>query len=77
MHSVFERTGPMECSTSRNTSSCNCSYEPCSRKGRCCDCLRYHLKSRELPACFFPDSVERTYDRSFETFAGLVTSGKV
>jgi hypothetical protein len=29
-----------------------------------------------LPACCFPDSVERTYDRSFETFAGLVSSGK-
>lgn len=67
----------MECKQKRNSNSCNCSYNPCSRKGVCCDCLSYHLKSRELPACFFPDSVERTYNRSFETFAKLVTDGKV
>jgi hypothetical protein len=26
----------------------------------------------ELPACAFPDDVERTYDRSFRRFASLV-----
>ena len=51
--------------------SCNCSYEPCSRKGRCCECLQYHLGSNELPACCFPDEVERTYDRSFRRFVQL------
>ena len=56
---------------SKNPSSCNCSYEPCSRKGNCCECLRYHLPNRELPACAFPDAVERTYDRSFGRFAKL------
>ena len=60
-----------------NLKRCNCSYEPCSRKGFCCDCLAYHLKSRQLPACAFPDDVERTYDRSFETFARLVQEGRV
>ena len=55
---------------SSNRKRCNCSYEPCSRKGRCCECLRYHLASGELPACCFPDDVERTYDRSFRKFAG-------
>jgi len=66
-----------ECKTDQNLRSCNCSYEPCSRKWTCCDCLIYHLKDRELPACCFPDDAERTYDRSFEHFARLVTSKKV
>ncbi|HIJ65307.1 MAG TPA: cytosolic protein, partial [Candidatus Hydrogenedentes bacterium] len=41
----------------------------CSRKGTCCECLSYHLASRQLPACCFPDNVEKTYDRSFKAFA--------
>lgn len=67
----------MDCKQSRNLESCNCSYTPCPRKGACCDCVQYHLRSREVPACFFPSSVERTYDRSFERFAALVSQGKV
>ena len=67
----------MECKQTRNKKFCNCSYEPCSRKGICCDCLQYHLRSRELPACFFPKDAERTYDRSFEHFARLVSQSKV
>jgi hypothetical protein len=67
----------MECKQSRNQKDCNCSYEPCSRKGLCCDCLRYHLHSRELPACCFPDDAERTYDRSFDHFARLVAQKKI
>ncbi|HLA84780.1 MAG TPA: DUF6485 family protein [Thermoguttaceae bacterium] len=67
----------MECSKSRNLEVCNCSYSPCSRKGICCDCLRYHLRSRELPACCFPDEAERTFDRSFEHFARLVQGKSV
>jgi len=62
----------MECKKLQNTGDCNCSYAPCARKGVCCDCLRHHLKSRELPACCFPPDAERTYDRSFEHFARLV-----
>ncbi|MBN2371560.1 MAG: cytosolic protein [Vicinamibacteria bacterium] len=60
-----------------NTERCNCSYEPCSRKGNCCECLRYHLRARELPACCFPKDAEKTYDRSFRHFARLVTSGRI
>ena len=60
-----------------NMKGCNCSYEPCSRKGRCCECIRYHLRSKDLPACCFPDDAERTYDRSFSHFARLVTSGEI
>ncbi|MDD5765867.1 MAG: DUF6485 family protein [Candidatus Marinimicrobia bacterium] len=67
----------MECKKIKNLSACNCSYEPCSRKGTCCDCLKYHLPNRELPACCFPDNTERTYDRSFEKFAELVTKGRI
>ena len=67
----------MECKQSSNLQNCNCSYEPCSRKGICCECISYHLRSRELPACCFPDSAERTFNRSFEYFAQLVNSGKV
>jgi len=67
----------MECRQTTNLQKCNCTYEPCSRKGICCDCVKYHLRSRELPACFFPRDVERTYDRSFEKFAELVQSGRI
>ncbi len=67
----------MDCKKDQNLKGCNCTYEPCSRKGTCCDCVRYHLRMRELPACCFPDDAERTFDRSFEYFACLVTQGKV
>ena len=67
----------MECRKDRNSGSCNCTYEPCPRKGMCCDCLSYHRESRELPACFFPTSAERTYDRSFEHFARLLAADKI
>jgi hypothetical protein len=67
----------MECNQATNRSHCNCSYEPCPRKGMCCECVSYHLRSRELPACYFPADAERTYDRSFENFSRLVQAGKV
>lgn len=62
----------MECKNlERNLTVCNCTYEPCSRKGTCCDCLIYHRRNGELPACFFPKEVERTYDRSIARFVAL------
>jgi hypothetical protein len=67
----------MDCKKDTNLRRCACTYEPCSRKGACCDCLRNHLAARELPACCFPADVERTFDRSFERFAHLVQSGGV
>jgi hypothetical protein len=57
-----------ECKIEHNKARCNCTYEPCSRKGICCECIEYHRKSGELPACYFPPDVERTYDRSIERF---------
>ncbi len=67
----------MECNQEKNLVNCNCTYEPCSRKGICCECISYHLRMRELPACCFPDDVERTFNRSFELFAQLVSDGSV
>jgi hypothetical protein len=67
----------MECKKEQNLANCNCSYEPCPRKGLCCECVQYHLRMREVPGCFFPDDAERSYDRSFEHFAKLVAKGAV
>lgn len=67
----------MDCRTEKNLASCNCTYEPCPRKGACCDCIRHHLQSRQLPACCFPADAEKTYDRSFAHFARLVQEGEV
>ncbi|MCK5282856.1 MAG: cytosolic protein [Nanoarchaeota archaeon] len=67
----------MECQKEKNLENCSCSYEPCSRKGVCCECIKYHLSSRELPACFFPDDIEKTFNRSFEKFAELVNKGEI
>ena len=67
----------MECRRDENLTRCNCSYEPCDKKGICCECLVYHLQIRQLPGGCFPDEAEATYDRSFEHFVRLVESGKV
>ncbi|PKM81783.1 MAG: hypothetical protein CVU88_03745 [Firmicutes bacterium HGW-Firmicutes-13] len=47
---------------------CNCSYPGCDKKGKCCECLHYHRKNKQLPACFFPDEVEKTFDRSIRRY---------
>lgn len=57
-----------ECTGGENLKRCNCTYEPCPRKGLCCDCIAYHRKRGELPGCLFPDAVERTHDRSIARF---------
>ena len=51
-----------------NLKNCNCTYEPCSKKGICCECIAYHMKKDELPACYFSKDIERTYDRSITNF---------
>ena len=58
----------MECAREKNMSICTCTYEPCSRKGKCCECVYYHRKNGEIPACFFSKDAERTYDRSIAHF---------
>ena len=67
----------MECKKAENLESCTCTYEGCPRKGDCCDCIRYHLRSRQLPGCCFPADAESTFDRSFEHFAKLVAGNRV
>jgi hypothetical protein len=57
-----------ECRLDDNLKICNCTYEPCSRKGLCCECIAYHRRLGELPACYFDDDAERTYDRSIAHF---------
>lgn len=57
-----------ECNIEKNKVKCNCTYEPCNKKGICCECIKYHWQLGELPACFFPDDVEKTFDRSIERF---------
>lgn len=57
-----------ECKIEENKQRCNCTYEPCAKKGMCCECLQYHWQQGQLPACLFPADVEKTYDRSIERF---------
>ncbi|NOZ86134.1 MAG: cytosolic protein [Deltaproteobacteria bacterium] len=66
-----------KCNVESNKAKCNCTYEPCSRKGICCECIEYHRRMNELPACVFPEDAERTYDRSFAYFARLVNEGRI
>jgi len=63
----------VECKVEENKMNCNCTY-PCDKKGMCCECISYHRKRDELPACYFPDTVERTYDRSIENFIRVYQS---
>ena len=51
-----------------NLEMCNCTYPGCSIKGKCCECLHYHRQMGQIPGCFFPADVERTYDRSIAAF---------
>ncbi|MCX5702603.1 MAG: DUF6485 family protein [Candidatus Omnitrophica bacterium] len=58
----------------QNIANCNCSYEPCSRKGICCECVYYHRKNDQIPACFFPPEIEKTYDRSIKNLVAIYKS---
>jgi hypothetical protein len=61
----------MECKKEENLKNCNCSYPGCPRKGICCECIKYHKENNELPACLFPDDVEKNFDRSIKRFVEL------
>jgi hypothetical protein len=61
----------VECNQTRNMQQCTCTYEPCPRKGICCECIVYHYQYGELPGCLFPPEVERTYDRSIARFVAV------
>ena len=53
----------MSCQHNR-VMSCPCTY-PCGKRGKCCECIAYHLRSDEFPACFFSKTAESKYDRSY------------
>jgi len=55
------------CKIEANQTECNCTY-PCERKGICCECVAYHRRAGELPACYFSKGAEKTYDRSIGNF---------
>jgi hypothetical protein len=59
----------MDCQKTTNAENCACTYTACQRRGVCCECIRYHLASKQLPGCCFPPEAEKTYDRSFKAFA--------
>ena len=62
----------MECNQEKIAKECPCTYPDCPRKGKCCECIKHHIKNREeLPACFFPKDVEKNYDRSVDLFCQL------
>ncbi len=59
----------MECVRfSNNMKHCPCTYEPCEKKGHCCECISYHKENGELPACYFTPEEEATFDRSIQNF---------
>lgn len=60
--------GDVRCNLEANIKNCTCTYEPCPRKGRCCECVAYHREKKEVPGCLFPPEAERTYDRSISEF---------
>lgn len=49
----------MECISEKHKKVCNCTYDTCPRKYKCCECLHYHRKSGDF---------EGTYDRSIANF---------
>jgi hypothetical protein len=53
-----------ECNLKLNQENGTCTYEPCDRKGRCCECIVYHKRLGQLPGCLFSSEVERTFYRS-------------
>lgn len=58
----------MECKKEENLRDCSCTYSGCSRKGRCCECIKYHRQSGELPGCLFGKEAEASFDRSVARF---------
>lgn len=58
-----------QCSRAKvNAKYCTCTYQGCPKHGLCCQCLHYHRQRRELPACYFSEEEERSYNRSIEFF---------
>ena len=58
----------MECQINENLKDCPCTYPGCPHKGKCCERIKHHREQGELPGCYFPADVEKTYDRSIKKF---------
>jgi hypothetical protein len=71
---MLNRSEKLECNINANKSRCTCTYEPCERKGKCCECILYHNGLGELPGCLFPPEVEKTYDRSISRFVEVFSN---
>lgn len=54
----------MSCESNKSI-QCTCTYS-CSKHGKCCECIAYHNRAGELPACVFSPAMEKTYDRSVD-----------
>ena len=62
------------CNQKELRKTCPCSFN-CSRQGKCCECIEYHLSMNQLPGCIFSKiskQAEKTGNRDFEYFAKLV-----
>ncbi len=63
-----------ECDQNERKGNCSCTYD-CHRRGKCCDCIEYHLSMNQLPGCAFAKiskAAEKSYNRDFEYFAQLI-----
>jgi len=58
----------VNCKKEENKIDCTCTATTCSKRGVCCDCVRYHRERNELPGCFFSKAAEKTWDRSVDNF---------
>jgi hypothetical protein len=66
-----------DCNQDERKRSCTCTYD-CQRRGKCCECLEYHLSKNQLPGCAFAKiskAAERSYNRDMKYFAKLVLNG--
>lgn len=49
----------------------------CPLKGKCCDCVEYHRERKELPACYFTEEQEKTFDRTIANWWKLNIEGQI
>lgn len=67
----------MECKKEENRIECTCTATTCTRRGVCCECVKHHRDRDEIPGCFFPRAVERTWDRSIANFIRSIAKAAI
>ncbi len=63
-----------KCNQDELRKDCACTYD-CERRGKCCECISYHLRMNQLPGCVFAKispEAERSYNRDFYYFVELI-----